>query len=601
MNRADVNEIHQIRRVCTAGGGYRKQMYSNLASKSQNKNDDFHMRHNMAIRRYGTNSVPLKETNAWLFQQRQQLNQMTIFSHTVNPLKTQIGEWKPSPQMLRTKERIQNTSPIFINTRDSAMKMLHHLQNQNQFSFDTESYSNGNYYGIICLIQIATNSKTYLIDTLTPELNQIIRNELKSVFQDPNILKIAHGSANDIISMQRDFHIFIVGLMELQEVYSQFQKEESIRNNFPILNDEPIGLEQLAFKELRIQPHNKVPQLSDWRNRPLHTEQLKYAAEDCELVYDIWHKWSETITRKYIRFTKDSWNTFPMLSKSKELTSKCYTFPKPKSYLKDKYYATLPQEYKQVFYTLFQWRRIKAKELDQPELVLLASQSLVDIAKARPKTIEALFQCSKFSATIKPHLHEIMDILSPVEETDMEIEYQYKESETTTSIISPPKEHDDDILEIDIPSNELDSFLQTPKLNYLKPVNLQITVPRTPSPEPTRAPSIVFKDPTIENIVITVNVIPEEQQRVQKPTPVFNGKCRKCQQYGHNVHHCKGKKDKEALKKTKAENPAFRKHLNWKRKIHRKIVKLIQSKQNNEEELEKLKALYKQIKFKFTD
>lgn len=50
---------------------------------------------------------------------------------------------------------------------------------------------------ILCLLQLSTNDKDYIIDSLLLR-EKIAASPLKQIFEDPAIVKIFHGSETDL-------------------------------------------------------------------------------------------------------------------------------------------------------------------------------------------------------------------------------------------------------------------------------------------------------------------------------------------------------------------------------------------------------------------
>jgi exosome complex exonuclease RRP6 len=64
-------------------------------------------------------------------------------------------------------------------------------------------------------MQISTRTEDILIDTLALRKEMFHLNEL---FTNPKILKVMHGSENDILWLQRDFGLYIVNLFDTGQV-----------------------------------------------------------------------------------------------------------------------------------------------------------------------------------------------------------------------------------------------------------------------------------------------------------------------------------------------------------------------------------------------
>jgi exosome complex exonuclease RRP6 len=64
-------------------------------------------------------------------------------------------------------------------------------------------------------MQISTRTEDILIDTLTLRKEMF---HLNVVFTNPKILKVMHGSENDILWLQRDFGLYVVNLFDTGQV-----------------------------------------------------------------------------------------------------------------------------------------------------------------------------------------------------------------------------------------------------------------------------------------------------------------------------------------------------------------------------------------------
>ena len=60
-------------------------------------------------------------------------------------------------------------------------------------------------------MQISTRDEDFIIDTLALRSHMHL---LNTVFTDPKIVKVLHGSDSDVLWLQRDFGIYLVNLMD---------------------------------------------------------------------------------------------------------------------------------------------------------------------------------------------------------------------------------------------------------------------------------------------------------------------------------------------------------------------------------------------------
>jgi exosome complex exonuclease RRP6 len=90
--------------------------------------------------------------------------------------------------------------------------MVEELKKAKEIAVDLEHHDNRSYIGIVSLMQISTRDKDWIVDTLKPWRRKL--EALNVVFADPHILKVLHGAYMDIIWLQRDLGLYIVGLFD---------------------------------------------------------------------------------------------------------------------------------------------------------------------------------------------------------------------------------------------------------------------------------------------------------------------------------------------------------------------------------------------------
>lgn len=89
--------------------------------------------------------------------------------------------------------------------------MVVSLKGSTEIAVDLEHNSLRTYKGLVCLIQLSSRSQDWVIDALA------LRDEmglLRGVMEDPKIVKVLHGAESDVVWLQRDFGLWIVGLFD---------------------------------------------------------------------------------------------------------------------------------------------------------------------------------------------------------------------------------------------------------------------------------------------------------------------------------------------------------------------------------------------------
>ncbi|CAI4051183.1 hypothetical protein SKDZ_15G1540 [Saccharomyces kudriavzevii ZP591] len=197
-------------------------------------------------------------------------------SHYLHPYAYEIDHQEYSSDVLQIKKEIPSKSwddsePIWIDTKTKLGLMLEDLKNASEIAVDLEHHDYRSYYGIVCLMQVSTRERDYLVDTI--ELRDALH-ILNEVFTDPLIVKVFHGAFMDIIWLQRDLGLYVVGLFD---TYHASKAIGLPRHSLAYL------LENFAnFKT------SKKYQLADWRARPLSKPMTAYARADTHFLLNIY-------------------------------------------------------------------------------------------------------------------------------------------------------------------------------------------------------------------------------------------------------------------------------------------------------------------------
>lgn len=151
---------------------------------------------------------------------------------------------------------------IFIDTADALQEMLEHLRGAHRIAVDIEADSLYHYYEKVCLIQLSTDSDTFVLDPLA--LHDL--SGLAPVMSSRAVEKVFHAAAYDVLSLRRDYGF-------------SFRRIFDTHVAAQLLGYEQLGLDSLLESLLGV-AHSKHRQRDDWSRRPLAPEQLRYAAMD---------------------------------------------------------------------------------------------------------------------------------------------------------------------------------------------------------------------------------------------------------------------------------------------------------------------------------
>ena len=101
-------------------------------------------------------------------------------------------------------------SATVIETASHCADLVEHLSHARHIAIDTESNSFYAYFERICLIQISTTERDYILDPLA--LRDL--GPIGKILEDPNIEKIFHAASNDVLGLKRDFQFKVRNLFD---------------------------------------------------------------------------------------------------------------------------------------------------------------------------------------------------------------------------------------------------------------------------------------------------------------------------------------------------------------------------------------------------
>ena len=107
---------------------------------------------------------------------------------------------------------VETTSAIWVDTEEGVLEMLEELKTATEIAVDLEHHDARSFVGLVSLMQISTRDKDWIVDTLKPWRHKL--EVLNEVFADPKIVKVFHGAYMDIVWLQRDLGLYVVGMFD---------------------------------------------------------------------------------------------------------------------------------------------------------------------------------------------------------------------------------------------------------------------------------------------------------------------------------------------------------------------------------------------------
>lgn len=155
--------------------------------------------------------------------------------------------------------------PVEIITQSSHLyAAVQEMGDSRAIAVDTEANSRHRYPEQLCLVQIATLNRIFIIDTIL--LKEI--DSLRDILLDASIVKVFHTADYDILSLNRHFGFQIRGVFDA-----------AIAARFTGISKFALAIILEDLLGITIQKNRRI-QEGDWGRRPLSIEALEYAAND---------------------------------------------------------------------------------------------------------------------------------------------------------------------------------------------------------------------------------------------------------------------------------------------------------------------------------
>lgn len=244
-------------------------------------------------------------------------------------------------------------------------KMIRSVAKEKAVAVDLEADSMHHYKEKVCLIQIATEKASFVVDPLA--IKDLA--PLKPIFSNPDIKKIFHGADYDVRSLYRDFKISINNL---------FDTELACR----FLGIKETGLQAVLKLFFNVDVDKKY-QKKDWSKRPLPKEMMAYAAKDVIYLLPL----ARVLIHKLQRIDRMTWvlEECEDLSKVRPVLSN-----EGPLFMKFKGAGRLKSRSLAVLEALLQFRKRVAEKKDRPLFKIIGNESMMKIATARPVTLRRL-------------------------------------------------------------------------------------------------------------------------------------------------------------------------------------------------------------------
>ncbi|MCF6283447.1 MAG: ribonuclease D [Candidatus Polarisedimenticolaceae bacterium] len=248
----------------------------------------------------------------------------------------------------------------FVDSPEQLKQLCERLQQSQWLALDTEFIRERTYFPHFCLLQISNGQEAACIDPLSLE----DLSPLTALLFDENIVKVFHAG-------RQDMEIFYQHWQRLPSPLFDTQVAASLLGQ-----GDQIGYGGLVQKVLGIELE-KGASRTDWSQRPLEQEQVRYALDDVIHLGDVYLQQRAALEKmERLQWLDDDFNMLTDPTTYQNAPESCWQRVKGRQHLKGVQMAVLQQ--------LAAWREERAIKRNIPRKWMVKDEILLEMARRMP-------------------------------------------------------------------------------------------------------------------------------------------------------------------------------------------------------------------------
>jgi ribonuclease D len=273
--------------------------------------------------------------------------------------------------------------PLHVADPAALQSLIAVLRPEPVLALDTESNSFHVYRERVCLLQLSTRSADYIVDPIAVDVRP-----LGEVFCDGREM-VLHGADYDVRCLRREYGWRMPRIFDTMAAARR-------------LGRPGLGLSALVEAKFGVRL-SKAHQRSDWGRRPLTREQLAYASLDTQFLLPIADEFKAELAARQL--TEQAEQEFQRIAAA---VARERVFD-PEGWRRLKGARELDAAGQSVLRALWLAREARAAEEDRPPFKVLGEPTMVEVAKRRPVTRQALEGIPGISPQVLRRLGEAID------------------------------------------------------------------------------------------------------------------------------------------------------------------------------------------------
>ncbi|PHQ69090.1 MAG: ribonuclease D, partial [Sneathiella sp.] len=248
-----------------------------------------------------------------------------------------------------------------ITTTAELEALVSRLKEYSHITIDTEFLRESTFWPILCLVQVASDDESAIIDPLAKDI------DLKPLFAlmaDESVLKVFHAGRQDL-----EIFFHLAGEVPIPIFDTQVA---AMVCGF----GESVGYDTLVSKIVG-KSIDKSSRFTDWSRRPLSDRQLEYAEADVTHLRDVY----KFLAGKLEETGRSGWVT----SEMEILRSPDTYFIPPENVWKRLKSRNNQPRFLAILQAVAAWRERQAHKQDVPRNRIVRDEALLEIASNPPK------------------------------------------------------------------------------------------------------------------------------------------------------------------------------------------------------------------------
>jgi ribonuclease D len=249
----------------------------------------------------------------------------------------------------------------FVETPEALAACCDHLAGTSAFGFDTEFIGEDSYHPHLCLVQVATAERLFVVDPLAAGL----LDRFWELVADPARVVIVHAGREEIRMCKLGCGQPPGNLFDLQIAAGL------------VGQGYPLGHGALVQQLLKVQLA-KAETLTDWARRPLTRQQIQYAYDDVRYLLPLWRQ----LTKRLDKLGRGAWAAEELRA---SIRRALVENPAVERWRKLRGLGSLDRLRLAIVRELYAWREEIAERQNRPARTVVRDDLLVEIARRNPQ------------------------------------------------------------------------------------------------------------------------------------------------------------------------------------------------------------------------